>query len=200
MCVDSYNTASKEAMAEFKDRGSRFIAYAYAVDNEAQTVQIIARLRALHHSARHICFAYRIGAAGEVCRLNDDGEPSGTAARLIMGAILSAGVTCVMVVVVRYFGGVLLGTSGLINAYKTAAKDAIEAAGVRTVIVGRNVNVEVDYEQLNEVMRVVKREELLCTAPQYNEERCVVVINVRLSKLDAISRELEKIEKIKMYE
>lgn len=200
LCVvkDSYQTLSADAVAEFKSSSSRFIAYAYNIETPAQAEFKLKSLRAEHHSARHICYAYRIGVDGEITRCNDDGEPSGTAGRPIMGALLSAGVSYVLVAVVRYFGGVLLGTSGLINAYSTASAAALEAAGQRQIIVGVDIIAKVDYPLLNSVMKIIKRRELQAQPVEYCGEKCAVVINVRLSELGSVTSELETIENIKI--
>ena len=121
---DVYQTIEKESQGYFKDKGSKFYAFAFPVTNEEQVKEILARLRKEHHSARHHCFAWRFGTENVSFRANDDGEPSSTAGKPILGQLLTCNVTNILVVVIRYFGGTLLGVSGLINAYRNAAADA----------------------------------------------------------------------------
>src|SRR5690554_122122 len=127
---DTYRTISKPSEGYYKDKGSRFLAYAYPVETEAETRELLMQLKKEHHSARHHCYAWRLGAENPAYRANDDGEPSSTAGRPILGQLLAYDVTNVFIVVVRYFGGTLLGTSGLINAYKAAAADALSNADI----------------------------------------------------------------------
>src|SRR5665648_601830 len=123
--TDTYKTIGAPCEGLYKEKGSKFIAYAFPVSDEQQIKEITARLKKEHHSARHHCFAWRLGSDHQLFRLNDDGEPSGTAGRPIFGQIQQHELTDILVVVVRYFGGILLGTSGLTNAYKHAALDVL---------------------------------------------------------------------------
>lgn len=153
----TYTTIATTATAEFRDRGSKFLAYAYPLKHVEEVKSYIQALKAEHPKAVHHCYAYRMGIDGTVFRANDDGEPSGSAGRPILGQIDSAGVTNVLVVVVRYFGGTLLGVPGLINAYKTVTTDAL--AGVEKV--ERNLmfslKLSFDYTIMNEVMTILKQ-------------------------------------------
>lgn len=196
--VDSYKSIASPSVGEFKDRGSRFIAYAFRVDNEKQINDIVAQIRAEHHSARHCCYAWRLGTGGEVSRVNDDSEPSSTAGRPILGQITTAGLTHVLVVVVRYFGGTLLGVSGLINAYRSAAAEALRAAEITEIVVQEPLCIEVDYTKMDCVMQIIKRGELKCDAPQFHEQRCRVRIFVRQSLLDKVVEEFSKIENLEI--
>src|SRR5690606_24750894 len=157
---DTYRTIAAPSEGLFKDRGSKFIAYAYPVRDEGAAKESVAAVKAEHPKARHHCWAYRLTPARSVFRINGDGAPTGTACRPIPTALLSADVSNVLLVVVRYFGGTLLGVPGLINAYKSAAHDALANAEVVELTVNDVYRVTVDYEQLNEVMRVVKAENL----------------------------------------
>ncbi|HRG83236.1 MAG TPA: YigZ family protein [Chitinophagaceae bacterium] len=143
--------------SEFRDRGSKFIAYAYPIEDIADFKEKLAALKKEHPKAVHHCFAYRIGMDGNVFRVSDDGEPSGSAGRPILGQIDSLRLTNVLVVVVRYFGGTLLGVPGLINAYKTATQEALQLAGKIEKPVLHFYRLQFDYTILNEVMRVVKQ-------------------------------------------
>lgn len=152
-----YRTLAAPAEAEFKDKGSRFIAYAYPVaDTEAVKTHVEA-LRQAHHKARHWCYAYRLGTDGNRFRANDDGEPAGSAGRPILGQIDSAGLTDTLVVVVRYFGGTLLGVPGLIHAYKTAAAQALAAAETVKKAIRLTVHLRCDYPHLSDVLRIAKQ-------------------------------------------
>lgn len=128
--ITTYKTITSPTQAEFKDKGSRFIAFAYPIRTLADVKKYLDPLKEEHHKARHWCYAYRLGVDGTQFRANDDGEPSGSAGRPILGQIDSVGVTDVLVVVVRYFGGTLLGVPGLIHAYKEATAQALAVAEV----------------------------------------------------------------------
>ncbi len=128
--IETYQTLSAPNQAEFKDKGSRFIAFAYPIRSTEEVKQYVDTLRQEHHKARHWCYAYRLGVDGNQFRANDDGEPSGSAGRPILGQIDSAELTDVLVVVVRYFGGTLLGVPGLIHAYKTSTQMALQSAQI----------------------------------------------------------------------
>lgn len=152
-----YNTIEQTAMAEFKDRGSRFIAYAYPAQSIDQCKKFVAQLKKEHPKAVHHCFAYRLGVDGVTFRVSDDGEPSGTAGRPILGQMDSKELTNVLVVVVRYFGGSLLGVPGLIHAYKTATSLALQLTPQIQKAVELNYEINFDYHQMNEVMMLVKQ-------------------------------------------
>jgi uncharacterized YigZ family protein len=152
-----YNTIEKPSVAEFKDRGSKFIAYAYPVIYVIEFKEKLAALKKEHSKAVHHCFAYRLGLDGVNYRVSDDGEPSGSAGRPILGQIDRKQLTNVLIIVVRYFGGTLLGVPGLINAYKTATALALEAASIIQKPVLINYRLQFDYTQMNEVMKLVKQ-------------------------------------------
>ena len=152
-----FYTIEKPSVAEFKDRGSKFIAYAYPLSNIIAFKEKLAALKKAHPKAVHHCFAYRLGLDGTSFRVSDDGEPSGTAGRPILGQIDSMQLTNMLIVVVRYFGGTLLGVPGLINAYKTAAAMALETSSIIQKPVLINYRLQFDYTQMNEVMKVVKQ-------------------------------------------
>jgi len=154
-----YNTIQKESQAQFRDRGSKFLAFAYPIKNEEEAKIKLKNLKAEHPKANHYCFAYRIGLDGNRFRASDDGEPSGSAGRPILGQIDSAGLTSVLVVVVRYFGGTLLGVPGLIQAYKTATEAALAASEKITRPLERPANLEFDYTMMGDVMTLIKQTE-----------------------------------------
>lgn len=154
--TDTYQTLSFANQAEFKDKGSRFIAFAYPITSIDDVKHYVDALRQEHHKARHWCYAYRLGVDGNQFRANDDGEPSGSAGRPILGQIDSAELTDVLVVVVRYFGGTLLGVSGLIHAYKMATQMALQSASIICKNIEKTVFLRCDYPHLSEVLRLTK--------------------------------------------
>lgn len=154
---DTYTTISAPTEGIFKDRGSKFIAYAFRIFNEQDVKEHLAESKKLHPKARHHCFSYRIGLSGNQYRANDDGEPSGTAGRPILGQIDSFGLTNVLIIVVRYFGGTKLGVPGLINAYKTAACDALTQASKEERTIDHLYQLTFNYGEMNDVMQLIKR-------------------------------------------
>jgi uncharacterized YigZ family protein len=157
---DTYLTIEIASEGIFKDKGSKFLAYAFPVSSEEKIKEHLAELRKLHPSARHHCYAFRLGAAKQAFRANDDGEPSNTAGKPILGQIQSKDLTNILIVVVRYFGGTLLGVSGLINAYKLAALDSIQNATIIEKTVDEVYELKFDYMQMNDVMKIIKDEHL----------------------------------------
>ncbi len=153
----TYKTITGNTYAEFKDRGSKFHGYAFPVRTADDVKLHLQTLKKEHPKAVHHCYAYRLGTDGLQFRANDDGEPSGSAGRPILGQIDSAGLTDVLVVIVRYFGGTLLGVPGLIHAYKTATADSLALAGVVEKHVEHKLTLEYDYSLMNEVMQVLKQ-------------------------------------------
>ena len=152
-----YNTIEQPAMAEFKDRGSKFIAYSFPVNTIDQAKKQVAALKKEHPKAVHHCLAYRMGVDGSTYRVSDDGEPSGSAGRPILGQIDSKQLTNILVVVVRYFGGTLLGVPGLINAYKTATSLVLQLSPIIQKPIEIAYTLHFDYQQMNEVMMVIKQ-------------------------------------------
>lgn len=178
---DTYKSISCISEGLFRDNGSRFIAKAYPVETEEEVKEIVNSLKKEYHDARHHCYAYRLGLDGSKYRANDDGEPSGSAGRPILGQIDSAGLSDVLVVVVRYFGGIKLGIPGLIRAYKTSTADALRNAGVVEKVAGVNYHLEFSYLSMNDVMKVLKDLDI----PQSNQsfgELCSMDVKVRLSQ------------------
>ena len=177
---DEYRSVADRAEGLFKDKGSRFISLAYPVETEDQVREIVASVKKEYHDARHHCYAYRLGCGGEKYRANDDGEPSVSSGRPILGQIDSRELSDGLVGVVRYFGGIKLGIPGLIRAYRTATADALDNAGTATKIAGRNYSVEFGYMAMNQVMKVLKDMDLPQSAQDFGE-RCSLRTRVRLS-------------------
>lgn len=182
---DIYNTISAISEGYYKDKGSKFLAYAFPVETEEETKEILVQLKKEHHNARHHCFAWRIGTEEPSFRANDDGEPSSTAGKPILGQLLSFDVTNIFLVVVRYFGGTLLGTSGLINAYKTAAADALNNADIITKTVEDYFMLSFTYAQMNNVMQLIKQENLNIVSTKF-EINCQLEFSVRKSESEKI--------------
>jgi len=189
---DTYKTIAEKSEGLFKDKGSKFIAYMYLIYSEEEVKDIVQRIKKEHFSARHHCYAYRLGNYGEKYRSNDDGEPSGTAGKPILGQLLSNELTNVLIVVVRYFGGTLLGVSGLIQAYKSAAADAIQNASIITKIIEDKIQLRFDYPIQNTVMKVIKDEQLTIENSEFGME-CTMQISVRISKKELIISKFKKI-------
>lgn len=188
---DAYSSIAAPSEGLFKDNGSRFIALAYPVETEEEVKTIVAGLRKQYHDARHHCYAYRLGYKGDVFRSSDDGEPSGSAGRPILGQIDSAGLSDTLVVVVRYFGGIKLGIPGLIRAYKTSTADALAHAQVVEKIAGKWLRVSFGYEAMNAVMKVLKEMDLPQRGQDFGEQ-CSLEVRVRLSALDSFREKMGK--------
>ena len=194
--TDTYKTIGTPSEGLYKEKGSKFIAYAFPVTDEMQIKEITARLKKEHHSARHHCFAWRLGPDQQLFRINDDGEPSGTAGRPIFGQIQQRELTDILVVVVRYFGGILLGTSGLTNAYKQAASDALTNAVTVEKIVEMVIEVNFDYMAMNEFMTLLKEFQiemqeshfdLSCQAKILVRKQLVAIVMEKLGNIDKLS-------------
>lgn len=188
----TYKTIKELSGAEFKDRGSKFLGYAFPVSSPEDVKTRLQWLKKEHPKAGHHCYAYRIGTDGLQFRANDDGEPSGSAGRPILGQIDSAGFTNVLVVVIRYFGGTLLGVPGLINAYKTTAADSLAQAVPVEKNIEFKVTLEYDYSLMNEVMQVLKQND----ATIYRQEMqlfCVLEAGIPLAAKDNCLQKLRDI-------
>jgi uncharacterized YigZ family protein len=193
---DTYKTIEKEAEGIFRDKGSRFIAYLYPIKSEEEIKNKIADLKTLHPKARHYCWAMRLGPDRTIFRINDDGEPSGTAGRPILNTLLSSDLTNVLAVVVRYFGGTLLGVPGLINAYKSATLDAINQAHIIEKTIDLIFKLEFGHSVMNEVMKIIKDEGLRIFNQQF-DLHCYLDIEIRQSQVNKVLGRLEKIEGLK---
>jgi len=190
---DIYKSIAGPSEGLFKDNGSRFIALAYPVESERQVKEIVAAVRKEYHDARHHCYAYRLGADGGQWRASDDGEPSGSAGRPILGQIDSAGLSDILVVVVRYFGGVKLGIPGLIRAYRSSTADALAAAAVTEKIAGNWRRLDFAYGALPAVMKLIKDLSLPQRWQSFGTE-CSVEVFVRLSLEPDYCERLKKID------
>jgi len=177
---DTYKSLEKPAEGVFRDRNSKFLAFGFPVDHIEQVNDLLNSLRKKYHDARHHCYAYRIGTEKETYRLNDDGEPSGTAGKPIYNQLLSHDLINILVVVVRYFGGTLLGTGGLINAYRSATNDMLDKASIVNRVIEEQFQLNFPYEKLSTVMKVLKEENLVPLNPLY-ESQCQMNIAVRKS-------------------
>jgi len=189
---DSYRTIRSNSSGTYREKGSRFIADAWPVNDEEQINAILEETRKKHHDARHHCYAYRLGKDGLIWRANDDGEPSGTAGRPILGQIKSSGVTNVLIVVSRYFGGTLLGVSGLIAAYKAAALLALENAEITDHIIHDVYEIRYPYSAMNSVMKIIKEEDIIQSEHSFDLE-CRIVISFRSSSAERIISRLGRI-------
>jgi len=193
MCAnDTYKSIAGASEGLFKDNGSRFIALAYPIESEEEVKTLVSDLRKKYHDARHHCYAYRIGLEGGIWRASDDGEPAGSAGRPILGQIDSAGLSDILVVVVRYFGGIKLGIPGLIRAYKSSTSDALQNATVVEKTAGSWYSIGFDYSKMQEVMKIVKDMDLPQRAQDFATE-CRMEVRIRRSVESSF---LERIEKI----
>lgn len=190
---DLYKTISAESKGQFKDRGSRFIAFAYPVKTESEIKDKISLLRKEYYDARHHCFAWRLGADWERYRINDDGEPSGSAGRPIFGQIQSRELTDILVVVCRYFGGTLLGVSGLINAYRSATVQALEEVRIIEKRVEKLIRLEFSYEAMNGVMSIVK-DYGLQFEDQHFDLDCSLTLRVWMREYAALEQSFSRVE------
>ena len=192
MFDDSYKTIAKPAEGSYSEKRSKFLAYAFPVQNEQEVKERLAEIQKKHWDARHHCYAYILGAHKDAYRLNDNGEPSGTAGRPIYGQLLSKDVTNTLVIVVRYFGGIKLGVSGLQNAYKVAAREALDAAVIEERTVQETYRVTFEYVKMNDIMQILKDPEVQVLDRQ-SYMQCIYTISVRQREADRITGALRKV-------
>lgn len=190
---DTYNSIAGPSEGLFKDNGSRFIALAYPVETEDAVKEIVASLKKEYHDARHHCYAYRLGLGGGRYRANDDGEPSGTAGRQILAQIDSCALSDVLVVVVRYFGGIKLGIPGLIRAYRTSASDALSKAEKSVKIAVRRYRLHFPYEKMPRVMDIIKEMGLKPKSQEFGLD-CLMELDVRLDSVQDFFARIEKLD------
>lgn len=186
---DKYLTIKHNTEGSYKEKGSKFIAFAHRVTDEQIALGIVDEYKKTFYDARHVCFAWRLGADGERYRINDDGEPSGTAGKPIHGQLLSYGVTNVVIIVVRYFGGTKLGVSGLIAAYREAASDALRNAEIVEETITTSYTILFPYTLLNEVMRFIRDESLLIENQTF-ESDCSLKFSVRISEAERVKNRI----------
>jgi uncharacterized YigZ family protein len=190
---DVYYSIKAPSQGLYKEKGSRFIAFAHPVSDQEDIRIILESIRKEHHEARHHCFAWMTGHDRLTWRISDDGEPSGTGGRPIMGQINSFGLTNILIVVTRYFGGTLLGVSGLINAYRTAAADAIKNAEIKECLLRHYYEITYPYDAMNQVMKILKEENIIQSEHSF-EIICSIRLNFRTSSLEKIMTRLSRIE------
>ncbi len=196
---DTYKTLDSNSEGLYKEKGSKFIAYAYPVTSEEQIKEIVAGLKKEYYDARHHCFAFRLGADGKRYRANDDGEPSGSAGKPIYGQLLSYELTNVLVVVIRYFGGTKLGVPGLIRAYREATVDAIESNTIIEKTVDVIFNIEFDYLVMNDVMKIIKDLNPNIESQSY-EMLCTMRLSIRMSEYDQLINRLKKVTSLRVLD
>ncbi len=199
MISDSFNTIEKESKGYFKDKGSKFYSFAFPLQNEEKVKDIIAGLKKKHHGARHFCYAWRLGTENIRFRANDDGEPSSTAGKPILGQLQSFDITNILIVVVRYFGGTLLGVSGLINAYKNAAIDVLKNAKILIKVIETRYKVSFTYNEMNEVMHLIKQENYTIVNTDFMEN-CSLIFSVRKSESENAKRLFNELYKVQLKE
>lgn len=190
--IDSYLTISQPGKAEYSEKRSKFLAFAFPVTNTDEVKELVLQYEKEYYDARHVCYAYMLGAERTLFRAVDNGEPSGTAGRPILGQINSAELSDILIIVVRYFGGVKLGTSGLINAYKIAAAEAIQNCEVIERTVDDLMDVHFEYPLMNSVMRVVKEEEPQVLGQSF-EQDCITHLRIRRGLTERLKQRFEDI-------
>ncbi len=196
---DTYQTLATVSEGEYKEKGSKFIAYAYPIDSVEEVKQHLTQLKKDHLKARHHCYAYRLGLEGLAFRANDDGEPSGTAGRPILGQIDSFGLSNVLIVVVRYFGGTKLGTSGLKRAYKDSSKEALQNGSIIEKIVEKQFIITYDYIATPKIMNYLKKENFTILDSQYHA-KAVLTVSIRLTDIANFEKTIGKIVGAKLQE
>ena len=195
--VDEYLTISKPSEGFFKDKGSKFLAFAYPVSTEEEIKAIQEQLRSDYHDARHHCYAYMLGKDRNVFRANDDGEPSSTAGKPILGQINSFEVTNILIVVIRYFGGTKLGVSGLINAYKTASEEALKNAKIIKKTLHDIYELRFEYPVMNDVMKILKEEQIEHIGQNF-ELSCSITLSLRKAEIDKVLSKFDRIKELKI--
>jgi uncharacterized YigZ family protein len=190
---DTFKTIEAPTEGIFKDKGSRFIARAYPVESVDEVKEILAALRKEYHDARHHCYAYRIGPGDAIYRVNDDGEPANSAGKPILGQIQSHDLTNILIVVIRYFGGILLGVGGLINAYRSAAKESLAPAAIVEKTFNNQVTIRFPYEVMNNVMKVIKDGKAEIIQQEFGTD-CKIRIRIRMGACDGLTNQLNRID------
>ncbi|WP_143960462.1 IMPACT family protein [Litoribacter populi] len=194
---DTYLTLARESESLYKEKGSKFLAFAYPVSDEEEIKEKQEALRKKYYDARHHCYAYMLGKDQEQFRANDDGEPNHSAGDPILGQIRSYNLTNVLIVVVRYFGGTKLGVGGLISAYKTAAAEAIENNEIITEIVTIPIKFTFDYLDMNDVMRLIKDYDLTIKSQDF-DNTCKMAIRVREANYEVVMEKLDEIKSVSL--
>ena len=195
--MDLYKTIKEKAEGTYSEKRSKFLAFAIPVSTVDEVKQLVADYQKKYYDARHVCYAYMLGAERTEFRANDNGEPSGTAGKPILGQINSNELTNILIIVVRYFGGIKLGTSGLIVAYRMAAAEAISAADIVERTVDEDVTFMFEYPLMNEVMKVVKDLEPEIVSQQFDMD-CQMTLRIRKGEMGRLKERLEKIETLRI--
>lgn len=196
MFEDTYKTITSPSTGSYSEKRSKFLAYAFPVQTEQQVKERLTEIQKKHNDARHHCYAYILGPRKDAYRMNDNGEPSGTAGRPIHGQLMSKDLTNTLVIVVRYFGGVKLGVSGLQNAYKIAAKEALEAATIIEKTIDETYEVTFEYLQMNNVMQLMK-DPYVTIISQQSDLNCTIQFTVRQREAERIVTALKKLGQVK---
>ncbi|MGC3976763.1 MAG: YigZ family protein [Paludibacteraceae bacterium] len=192
-----YKTILSSSEGIYKEKGSKFLSFILPVNNVDEIKEVLEKFRKDYFDARHVCYAYMLGEERDVFRANDDGEPSGTAGRPILGQINSYELTNVLVIVVRYFGGILLGTSGLITAYKEATIDAVKNSKIVEKTIERPLSIHFTYELMSEVSRIIKEFDLMISRQKFETE-CDISFSVSKQKFEIVKDRFEKIYGVKI--
>ena len=191
--TDEYKTIKDKGEGFYSEKRSKFLAFAHHVETQDEVKDLLAQYRKKYYDARHVCYAYMLGAARTDFRANDDGEPSSTAGKPILGQINSNELTDVLIVVVRYYGGVNLGTSGLIVAYREAASDAIAHCTIELRQVEERISYKFPYEQMNDVMHIVKDTNARIVSQDF-DNTCQIVLSIRQSEAEQLKNRLAKLQ------
>ena len=191
--MDSFHTVTTPTEGIYKEKGSKFLAFSMPVENSEQVKELVKTFKKDYYDARHVCYAYMLGAERKEWRANDDGEPSGTAGRPILGQINTRELTNILVIVVRYFGGILLGTGGLTVAYKEAAADALNQAEIIEKTVDCEMTIHFEYSIMNSVMRIVKETNAMILDQGY-ENDCFMKLSIRQQEEELLKGKLLKID------
>ena len=197
LSTDSFLSISSESRGTYREKASKFIAIALPVSTEEEAKLTLEELKSTYHDANHHCYAYRLGHENPTYRINDDGEPSGSAGKPIYGQILSTGLSDILVVVIRYFGGTKLGIPGLIHAYRTVARTALDQAVIIEKIICVQFKVTFEYQMMNEIMRILKEEGIKIMS-QMSAENCEIVFQVRKSHITKLQTRFLRLKNIKM--
>lgn len=195
--MDSYKTISDYSEGNYSELRSKFLAFAFPVKTVEQVKEIVAEYQKKFYDARHVCYAYMLGPERLQFRSNDNGEPSGTAGKPILGQINSKELTDILVIVVRYFGGVKLGTSRLIVAYRTAAAEALEAAQIIEKTVDATISIIFEYPFMNDIMTIVKDEKPVIVTQGYDDTDCTMTLSIRKDSMPRLRAKLEKVTRIR---
>jgi len=199
MSEDSYKTIKEISEGYYSEKRSRFISYAVPVRTVEEIKAVIENYRKEYYDARHVCWAYMLGAERKTFRANDDGEPSSTAGKPILGQINSNELTDILIVVIRYFGGIELGTSGLIIAYRSAAADAISNAAIEERTVDEDITILFEYPFLNGIMRIVKEDNPVIVSQNF-DMNCEMTLRIRKSEFERLKNRLQKVETVSLKE